>query len=116
MICSTIIPTIGRETLGRSVQSVLDQQLYPQLHEVIVVNDSGTSLGEPAWAKAPNVRIIATNHCERSAARNVGAAAARGAYLCFVDDDDYLLPGALGALTSTAARTTCNRGDRKSVV
>lgn len=91
---STIIPTIGRDTLERAVQSVLSQQLQHAGFEVIVVNDSGKNLPAANWQKASNVQIINTNRRERSTARNTGAALARGRYLHFLDDDDWMLPGA----------------------
>ena len=91
---STIIPTIGRVTLSRAVQSVLDQQFASAGFEIVVVNDSGQSLPKMDWMDAPNLRIIHTNRQERSAARNAGAAIARGKYLHFLDDDDWILPDA----------------------
>lgn len=91
---STIIPTIGRDTLSRAVQSVLDQHIPETNFEVIVVNDSGHSLSTLEWQHAPNLKIIHTNRRERSVARNAGAAIAKGKYLHFLDDDDWLLPGA----------------------
>lgn len=97
IFCSTIIPTIGRATLARAVQSVLDQELAAEI-EVIVVNDSGQPLPAAEWAADPRVRIIATNRRRVSVARNTGAAIARGAYLHFLDDDDWLFPGALQEL------------------
>ncbi|MGH2524992.1 MAG: glycosyltransferase family A protein, partial [Anaerolineales bacterium] len=97
MFCSVVIPTIGRATLGRSVQSVLAQDCGAAGFEVIVVNDSGRPLPEAAWQRADGVRLITTNRRERSVARNTGAALAKGDYLCFLDDDDWLLPGALEA-------------------
>jgi hypothetical protein len=103
VICSTIIPTVGRTTLARAIKSVLEQGLEPELHEIILVNDSGTPLlGMADWLKLPRVTVITTNRCERSVARNVGAAIASGEYLHFLDDDDYLLPGALTALLRVA--------------
>ena len=42
MFLSTVIATIGRPTLRRSVESLLSQQVAPDDYEVIVVNDSGT--------------------------------------------------------------------------
>lgn len=91
---STIIPTIGRDTLSRAVHSVLDQQIDKAGFEVIVVNDSGNALSHADWQNVLNVKIINTNRRERSVARNAGAAIARGKYLHFLDDDDWILPGA----------------------
>ena len=102
MFCSTIIPTIGRASLARAVESVLSQPLSPEDHEVIVVNDSGKPLPAPTWAGDPRVRIIVTMKHERCFARNTGAAIAHGEYLHFLDDDDWLAPGALHALRDLA--------------
>lgn len=63
--------------------------------EIIVVNDSSQPLIEADWQKSERVRLINTNRHERSVARNTGAALARGRFLHFLDDDDWLLPGAL---------------------
>jgi glycosyltransferase involved in cell wall biosynthesis len=93
---SYIIPTIGRDSLEIAVNSVLSQQFQDAGFEVIVVNDSGVPLpGGASWQQSPRVRIITTNKSERSFARNTGAAVARGKYLAFLDDDDWILPGAL---------------------
>jgi glycosyltransferase involved in cell wall biosynthesis len=100
IFCSTIIPTVNRSTLSRAVHSVLDQSFNSAGSEVIVVNDSGNPLSEAEWQCSDYVRIINTNHRERSVARNTGAAVAYGKYLHFLDDDDWLLPGALNAFWS----------------
>jgi glycosyltransferase involved in cell wall biosynthesis len=60
-----------------------------------VVNDSGKPLLNSEWQNAHNVTILNTNRRECSFARNSGAAIAKGNYLAFLDDDDWLLPGAL---------------------
>jgi glycosyltransferase involved in cell wall biosynthesis len=93
-LISTIIPTIGRATLSRAVQSVIDQQCSNVEFEIIVVNDSSEALPKMSWMEASNLHIIETNHRERSVARNAGAAIAQGKYLHFLDDDDWLLPDA----------------------
>jgi glycosyltransferase involved in cell wall biosynthesis len=97
MFCSTVIPTIGRESLSSTVNSVLDQDFHAADHEVIVVNDSGKPLNSADWQFDERVRIINTYCRERSVARDVGAAIAAGEYLHFLDDDDLLLPEALKA-------------------
>ena len=51
-----------------------------------------------AWMKAPQVKMIPTDRQNRSIARNIGAAHARGEYLHFLDDDDWMLPNAFQAL------------------
>ncbi len=102
MFCSTIIPTVGRATLARAVESVLAQSIGAGENEIIVVNDSGQPLPVAAWQQAPTVRIIETMRHERSVARNAGAALAHGHYLHFLDDDDWLLPGALKSFAMLA--------------
>ncbi|MGD2156274.1 MAG: glycosyltransferase family A protein [Anaerolineales bacterium] len=94
MFISTIIPTIGRPSLSRAVESVLEQKCSVGGFEVIVVNDSGERLPEASWQHSERVRVISTNRHNRSVARNAGAAIARGKYLHFLDDDDWMLPGA----------------------
>jgi len=91
-----VIPTIGRPSLDRAVQSALDQQFHGRDgFEIIVVNDSGNTLPAADWQKAGRVTIIETNQRERSVARNVGASTAKGRYLQFLDDDDCIAPNAL---------------------
>lgn len=92
---SYIIPTIGRTSLETAVKSVLEQDFSHADFEVVVVNDSGNLLAQEDWQASPRVRIINTNKSERSFARNSGAAVAKGKYLAFLDDDDWILPGAL---------------------
>jgi glycosyltransferase involved in cell wall biosynthesis len=105
MFCSVVIPTIGRDTLARAVRSVLEQDFSPDECEVVVVNDSGKPLRESAWLQQDRCRVIDTNRRERSFARNTGAAVARGDYLWFLDDDDWILPGALEHFRRLAERS-----------
>jgi glycosyltransferase involved in cell wall biosynthesis len=94
MFISTIIPTIGRPTLARAVHSILIQNFERDEFEVSVVNDSGNPLLVEDWMQSPLVKILHTNRHNRSVARNTGAATAQGMYLHFLDDDDWILPGA----------------------
>jgi hypothetical protein len=103
MFCSTIIPTVGRPSLPRAVQTVLQQKVTFDF-EIIVVNDGERPVPPADWRRSPHVQIIQTTQRERGAARNAGAAIARGAYLHFLDDDDWLAPGGLAALQAQAQR------------
>jgi glycosyltransferase involved in cell wall biosynthesis len=106
MFISTIIPTIGRSTLSRAVYSVLEQNFRQEECEVIVVNDSGRDLPLQEWQQHANVRIITTNRQNRSFARNTGASVAAGRYFHFLDDDDWMLPGAFDAFWETTKNTS----------
>ena len=101
MLCSTIIPTVDRHTLGRSVESALEQGLGPDLHEILVFNNSNGLLTEADWMKSPQVRIVDT-HSDLIHASNLGGEMATGRYINFLHDDDSLLPGALKALVDRA--------------
>jgi glycosyltransferase involved in cell wall biosynthesis len=104
MFCSTVIATIGRPTLSRAVKSVLAQRLVEDEFEVIVVNDSGKVLTQEDWHRSKRVRIINTNRRERCFARNSGASIAKGKYLHFLDDDDWISNGALQGFWDLAGR------------
>ena len=105
LFCTTIIPTIGRDSLGQAVESVLNQKV-DRLFEVLVVNDSGRPLAAEAWQNDARVRVIGTQRRERCVARNTGAALAGGRYLHFLDDDDWLLPDALTVFSELAQTNT----------
>lgn len=104
MFVSVIIPTVGRASLSRAVQSVLEQDFDGDEFEVIVVNDSGRSLAQGSWQESPRVQVMESQKRERCFARNAGATVAKGHYFIFLDDDDWLLPGAFTVFW----RVSCN--------
>lgn len=93
---SVVIPTLNRAALlPVAMRSVLAQTLDD--FELIVVDDGSTDTTSTVVAAFtdPRVRYHAQARSGVSAARNAGAAAARGEFLVFLDDDDELLPDAL---------------------
>lgn len=94
LFCSVIIATIGRSSLSRAVESVLRQSIPNESFEILVINDSGKPLPKAEWQIGKNVQIVSINQRERSVARNTGASIAKGKYLHFLDDDDWLAPEA----------------------
>jgi glycosyltransferase involved in cell wall biosynthesis len=88
------------------VESVLAQANYPADFEIIVVNDSGQPLPPADWQQSKRVQVINTNRRERSVARNTGASVAKGQYLHFLDDDDWMAPGALAYFFQLSQSTT----------
>jgi glycosyltransferase involved in cell wall biosynthesis len=99
-LVSVVIPTYNRARfLRRAIESVLNQD-HPG-KEVVVVNDASTDETEreiAPWAQTHGV-VWLRHKSNRgiSAARNTGIRASRGAYLVFLDSDDYLLPGRLSS-------------------
>ncbi|WP_298273378.1 mycofactocin biosynthesis glycosyltransferase MftF [Geobacter sp.] len=86
---SIVIPVKDRaEELGRCLAS-LDGLTYPrELLQVIVVDD-GSSDGSAAVARGYGAQVVPSGGTGRgpAAARNVGASAARGDILAFIDSD-----------------------------
>lgn len=107
MLCSVIIPTIGRHTLSRAIDSVLRQPIAPEEMEIIVVNDSGKPIDLRCYEDLPNVIVVNSNRSGLPFACNTGASIARGEYLKFLHDDDYLLDNGLVALLVTACDSGC---------
>lgn len=107
MDVSVVIPTRNRSSLlSLTLDSVLHQQHVDI--EVVVVDEASTD-GTSALLGALNdhrVRVIRHDiPLGVSSARNRGAAAARGAWLAFVDDDDLWAPEKLAAQLDAAQST-----------
>lgn len=106
----------GRQRLRGCLDSLLVQVAAED--EIIVVDD-GSEDGSVDWLRStyPRVQVVAAEHGGLSRARNLGAAAARCAWLVFVDDDCVIpaewLPALrrrLRAETSAAGATAANWG------
>ena len=91
-LVTIIVPTYNRPALLQETLATVLAQTYPAL-EIIVVDDGSTdetaSLLEGYRGR---VRVIHQQNGGLSAARNRGIAAANGAFLTFLDDDDLVAP------------------------
>jgi glycosyltransferase involved in cell wall biosynthesis len=90
---SVVVPTYNRaDLITKTLQSLLNQQ-YTN-YEIIVVDDGSTDNTEEVVKSLDNQRIIYVkkNNAERAAARNYGAAMAKGEYINFFDSDDLAYP------------------------
>ena len=96
---SIIIPTRNRpEKLAQTVGFLQQQSLPASEYELIVVDDgSHPPVVVPDAPAELACSVIRLEGVERSAARNTGAAAARGELLVFVDDDLSIPPDFLQA-------------------
>lgn len=95
MKLSIILPTYNQEKLlGRCLDSLLDQDIAETDYEIIIVNDASVdNTLEVANAYAhhhKNIKVITRENGGAGAARNTGMDHASGAYLHFVDPDDYV--------------------------
>lgn len=110
MLFSIVIPTYNRASfLSIAIQSVIAQQY---IHwELIVVDDGSTDQTKAVvegFADA-RIRYIYQTNAERSIARNNGIALAKGAYICFLDSDDYYLPTHLSELYQAIAMASSKK-------
>ena len=109
-LISVIVPVYNVEAyLGRCVDSLL-AQTYPNLEIVLV--DDGSPDGCPgicdAYAKKDaRVRVIHQENVGLSGARNAGIDASKGAYLAFVDSDDYVATDFVRSLYDLLTETEC---------
>ncbi|HMQ06902.1 MAG TPA: glycosyltransferase family A protein [Saprospiraceae bacterium] len=90
---SIIIPAYNRPHLLREcLQSIVHQSFDDW--EALVVDDGSEESLYPVIEEINDSRIkyIRQEHLERSIARNKGIEESKGRFLCFMDDDDLLLP------------------------
>ncbi len=100
-LISIIIPVFNvAPLLERCLQSVHLQE-YTNLEIILVDDGSNDGSGDicDAWAKKdPRIRVLHQANGGPSLARNAGVAAARGAYISFVDADDYVADNMIALL------------------
>jgi hypothetical protein len=103
---SVVIPTYNRERLlGQTLRSALAQRGVD--FEILVVDDGSTDGTADDVAALGDHRVRLLRHQRPrgvATARNTGAAAAHGAWVAFLDDDDLWAPDKL-ARQLDAART-----------
>src|SRR5262249_5537598 len=94
---SVIIPTFNR--LGMLREAIASCFAGNQAIDVeVVVVDDGSRDGTVDYMAAlhdPRVRVFCQGHLGSQAARNYGLRESRGEFVKFLDDDDWLCPGAL---------------------
>jgi glycosyltransferase involved in cell wall biosynthesis len=105
MTVSIVMPTCGRPSLRRALESVVRQLRSGD--EVIVVGDGVQPDAERICrAFGPSVEYVdgVETRCFGNRQRQAGMAMAAGDYLLFLDDDDTYVPGALDAVREAAAQ------------
>jgi GT2 family glycosyltransferase len=99
---SVIVPTFDRPSELAACLGALGQQDYARsAFEVIVVDDGGRDVLDAALACLPaeiSRKVLRQTNAGPAAARNLGAANARGTWLAFTDDDCRPAPGWLSAI------------------
>ncbi|MDX9706331.1 MAG: glycosyltransferase family 2 protein [Azospira sp.] len=107
-LLSIVIPAYNYAgPLERAVGSVIGQM--GEDCELIAIDDGSTDetsevLARVAGAAPPGCRFIRQDNAGPAAARNHGLRLSSGEYVLFLDADDELLPGAVDAIRSAAAR------------
>ena len=91
---SVIVPVYNAEKyLPRCLRSIQEQTIFDQM-EVILVNDGSTDASgricDEFAAQHANVRVLHKGNGGVSSARNAGLDAATGAFIGFVDSDDFI--------------------------
>lgn len=106
---SVIVPVYKVEPyLDKCVQSIVNQT-YRNLEIILVDDGSPDRCGEicDAWAaKDSRIKVIHQKNMGGGAARNAGLDIATGAWISFVDSDDYIAPFMLEYLHSLMDRET----------
>jgi glycosyltransferase involved in cell wall biosynthesis len=91
-LVSVIIPTHNRAALLAEALASVTAQTFRDF-EIVVVDDGSTDKTLATLGRCDSLRVL--RHPARrgvAAARNLGIAAARGAWLAFLDSDDLWLP------------------------
>lgn len=103
-IVSVVIPTTGARAhfLQGAIASALAGMPEGSVEVLVVANGpNGAACGQDEMDGNPCVRLLRVVEAQANVARNAGLDAARGEYVRFLDDDDFLEPA--GAVSQYSA-------------
>jgi glycosyltransferase involved in cell wall biosynthesis len=108
---SVIIPTQGRETLKRTLDSCVTAGLSKD-DEILVIWDAFEMpsdfhyewTSKPEWATFIGGALQAGHHCWGHCQLGYGITRARGDYIVLNDDDDVFTPGAFDRIRATISQ------------
>ncbi|MCQ9388078.1 glycosyltransferase family 2 protein [Brevibacterium sp. 50QC2O2] len=110
---SVIIPTVGRPSLVKAVDSVL-QQVDCETEPIVILDSPDKLDYVRAELSDRNYMLEVQDHRGACAARNLGLDLAQGEYIGYLDDDDTWMP--TKAITQIAAIRKSGRNSTISVV
>lgn len=103
MKCSIIIRVFNAEkTVGRAIESALNQDFSKEEFEIVIINDGSTDGSADVlskYVKYPNVRIHSQENLKGIVAANKGFKMSKGRYVTLLDSDDYFEPDLLKKLS-----------------
>ena len=107
-IISVIVPVyMGEQWLGRCIGAIRNQSIANL--EIVLVNDGSPDNSEKICREFAciddRIKVVNKENGGLSDARNAGLAAATGAYIMFVDEDDYIHPDMAKILYETMKKT-----------
>lgn len=107
-LISIIVPVYNTEQYLRRCLDSIIHQVYDNL-EIIVVDDGSKdgcgAICDEYAQKDSRIKVIHQANAGQSRARNVGLDIAQGAYIGFVDSDDWILPQMFEKLMDIALAT-----------
>jgi glycosyltransferase involved in cell wall biosynthesis len=107
-VVSVVIPCHNaRAWIAETVQSVVQQQEATALDVIVVDDGSDDGSAEAARdaAGSMTIRVLVQPQSGVSRARNAGTAAARGAFVQYLDADDVLLPDTIARRVDALAQS-----------
>jgi len=109
-LISVVVPIYNVEPfLNACVDSILNQT-YKNLEIILVASEStdkSVEIAEVYLGKDSRIQVIHRPRLGLSDARNVGIDVALGAYICFIDSDDYISPEYVHTLYSLCKCYDC---------
>lgn len=107
---SIIIPVCNRaENTKKLIDELIYQKnnYYPETQIIVIENNSTEDMS--FLYEYNNITLIKTNKIKTAgAARNLGLKKAKGQYICFIDNDDFITRDYLHILYQTMRETDCD--------